>query len=631
MLPLLKEITIPKDRHLSQVYPLIDSNIILNKKLSGVGATHCEIIAPRHSIIVVPNVPIITCKVEKHSLSDNLFGVMQNVSAKDTEEYISTTLSQNRYIKIMVTPESFKKVRDAFIEAGINMYDMCFLLLDECHKFIKEVDFRPDIIQPFIYFFKFKNKALVSATPIEPSDPRFVEQDFKIVKVKPDYKHRYPIGVIATDDIRRAFIDEVSFTRNGQFPEEPICVFVNSADTISNFISDSNLHEISSVFCSDKSAVKLRHLGFKNIHTEWKEKYKNHFMFFTSRFYTGLDIWLNKDPRVLYFSDAVNASNTLMDPNTDMAQACGRFRCGMKEITHFVHFNPDTKKRTKHEIEEEIKEIEKSYSELNQLYENTTSSIVKKAVESAVQQLPFNELFTAGEFNYFLKDNMVDCEIVKQYYTNLYVLLDAYADSEYYAMAWELDPRFYHNEVNSLPKLKKLPTKEFKYNQRKAIIETLDFISPYRGTSEISDIIYTMRGYDAVIVDAFFKLGKEFIVNCDYNIKRIKEELQNRSTSQMGYDEAFFQVLYSSFEIGKKYLRPEAKATLRKIYDKFNLIPPSTITAKSLEWHFEIDEKARIGNQKAIKILRRKANGITKYFEEIKNNTTTAPSDTFED
>ncbi len=42
-------------------------------------------------------------------------------------------------------------------------------------------------------------------------------------------------------------------------------------------------------------------------------------MFFTSRFFTGLDIWLDKKPRVLYFSDAKNAEQTLMDPHTDMA------------------------------------------------------------------------------------------------------------------------------------------------------------------------------------------------------------------------------------------------------------------------------------------------------------------------
>ena len=225
---------------------------------------------------------------------------------------------------------------------------------------------------------------------------------------------------------------------------------------------------------------------------------------------------------------------------------------------------------------------------------------------------------------------MIDFEILKQYYASIDTLLDAYTESEYYAMAWEEAPHLYHDKPNNLPHLQKLSSKEFKYKQRKAIVETLEFVSPYYGTYEISDIIYTLKGLDAVIVNAFFKLGKDFIVQCDYNIKRIKEELLNRSAPQE-YDEAFFYVLYNSFEVGKKYLNKEAKYELRKIYDKFNLIPPSTITAKSLKWHFEIDDKARIGNHKAIKILRRKADGVTKYFEEIKNNTTTEPLNSFED
>lgn len=627
----ITEISISKDQHLADVYPLIESNIILNKKLSGVGATHCEIIAPRNSIIVVPNVPIITCKVTKHSTSDNLFGVMQNVSIREIEDYIESTLYENRHIKIMVTPESFYKVRQAFNEVEVNMYETCFLMLDECHKFIKEVDFRPDIIQPFNSFFKFKNKALVSATPIEPSDPRFKEQNFRLVKVEPDYIYKFKIGVVPTDDIRRAFIDDFSYVRNGRTPSVKQCVFVNSANIIADFINQSKLHDISSIFCSDKSAVKLKQMGFKNVHTEWKEEYQNHFMFFTSRFYTGLDIWLDEKPCVLYFSDAVSADNTLMDPNTDMAQACGRFRRGMEQIIHYVAFNPTINTKSLEEIENEIQDIEKSYNELQQIYDNADSSIVKTAIETAIKQLPFNELFTTGNFNYFLKDNMASYETLKQYYININTLLKAYADSEYYSMAWEEEPHLYHDVKNNLPKLNQLSAKDFKYRQRKAIVETLVQIAPYYGTSEISDIIYTLKDYDAIIVDAFFKLGVDFITQCDYSIKRIKEALQDRTTSQMGYDEAFFHILYKTFEVGKKYLRTEAKAELRRIYDKFNLTPPSTITAKSLEWHFEIDDKARIGNQKAIKIVRRKVEGVTKFYKDIKDNTTTQPSTEFSD
>lgn len=631
MIPIAKEITISKGQHLSDVYPLIESNTILNKKLSGVGATHCEIIAPRDSIIVVPNVPIITCKVEKHSLSDNLFGVMQNVSVREIEDYIENAILQNKHIKIIVTPESFYKIRQAFDEVEINMYDRCFLMLDECHKFIKEVDFRPDIIQPFLSFFKFKNKALVSATPIDPSDPRFSEQKFSIVKVVPDWKHKFHIIIVPTDDIRRAFIDEFSYVRNGRLPKEPQCIFVNSATIIADFINQSNIQEISSVFCSDKSAVKLKQLGIKNVHTEWKKEYRNHFMFFTSRFYTGLDIWLEDKPCVYYFSDAVNAENTLMDPNTDMAQACGRFRNDMERIIHFVNFNPKYSVKTDDDIESEIQDIETSYSELKRLYDNTNSNIIRKAIESAIEKIPFSELFTSDKFNYFLKDNMIDFEHMKQYYRNTNSLIDAYVKSDYYRMAEEDEPRFYHDEyATSLTELKKLPTKKFKYKQRKSIVEVLDWVVPYYGTSEISDIIYTLKDYDAIIVDAYFKLGKDFIIQCDYNIKRIKEELINRSTPQQ-YDEAFFHILYNTFEVGKKYLRKEAKTELRRIYDKFNIIPPSTITAKSLEWHFEINEKARIGNQKAIEIKGRKVSGVTKYFKEIKDNTTTTPLTEFGD
>lgn len=149
-----KTLTISKHQHLADVYPLIESNIILNKRLSGIGATHCEIIAPRHSIIVVPNIPIITCKVEQHKDTNNLYGVTANISVREIEEYIEHSISNKKLVKLMVTPESFYKVRQAFSEIDFDMYENCFLMLDECHKFIKERDFRKEIVLPFYSFFQ---------------------------------------------------------------------------------------------------------------------------------------------------------------------------------------------------------------------------------------------------------------------------------------------------------------------------------------------------------------------------------------------------------------------------------------------------------------------------------------------
>ena len=51
--------------------------------------------------------------------------------------------------------------------------------MDECHQLVKDVDYRVDIVTPMKDFFLFKNKALVSATPIGFSDPRFKENGFE--------------------------------------------------------------------------------------------------------------------------------------------------------------------------------------------------------------------------------------------------------------------------------------------------------------------------------------------------------------------------------------------------------------------------------------------------------------------
>ena len=44
----------------------IPTRVILNKVLPGLGATYCEIMSPRSSIIIEPNVPVIVGKMEKH-------------------------------------------------------------------------------------------------------------------------------------------------------------------------------------------------------------------------------------------------------------------------------------------------------------------------------------------------------------------------------------------------------------------------------------------------------------------------------------------------------------------------------------------------------------------------------------
>lgn len=71
----------------------------------------------------------------------------------------------------MTTPESFPKIKQAANNAGIDLYSHFFCLMDESHLLVKDVDYRDNIVLPMNDFFLFKQKALVSATPIAFSDP----------------------------------------------------------------------------------------------------------------------------------------------------------------------------------------------------------------------------------------------------------------------------------------------------------------------------------------------------------------------------------------------------------------------------------------------------------------------------
>jgi len=58
--------------YLGSVFSLIPTNAIINKTICGCGATTLELNAPRHSIIIEPNVPVI---IGKEQLHPNIIGV----------------------------------------------------------------------------------------------------------------------------------------------------------------------------------------------------------------------------------------------------------------------------------------------------------------------------------------------------------------------------------------------------------------------------------------------------------------------------------------------------------------------------------------------------------------------------
>ena len=214
---------------------MIPANTILCKKLTGLGATYSEIKAPRHSIIIEPNRPVIIgkCKAPEHR-NDNLFGVYQGVYTDDIIDYIEDC--KDRYIKILTTPESFHKVEEALKVTDIEIRFQCFLLFDECHKIVKDSDFRDTISLPMDLFFECENKALVTATPIEFTDPRF--ENFKRIQIVPDFDFSKEIFLHITNNVLQTVKETL------QSLEGNIFIFCNSTDMIYNLMKQGGVLKV---------------------------------------------------------------------------------------------------------------------------------------------------------------------------------------------------------------------------------------------------------------------------------------------------------------------------------------------------------------------------------------------------
>ena len=238
-------VTLNKEKqHLSDVMHEIPTNCILSKRIPGCGATTLELSTNHNSIIIVPNVPVINSKCQKDE-NNIILGVYETVTVDDIAEY----LREHSIYKIMTTPESFPKVKKACELCGLNIYTDFFLLDDECHQLIKDVDYRADIVLPMDDFFQFEHKALVSATPIKFSDPRF--KDFKTIEVCADYDYRQKIQVVHTYSIAKTVREYLESHKDNK-----VCIFFNSVDGIYSIMKQFGMLNNATVYCASEKSLQ---------------------------------------------------------------------------------------------------------------------------------------------------------------------------------------------------------------------------------------------------------------------------------------------------------------------------------------------------------------------------------------
>ena len=562
-------ITLKQGQYLSDVMNKIPSNSILSKRIPGCGATTLELDTNRSSIIVVPNVPVIVSKCNKY---DNLLGVYEGVSQSQIIEH----LTNNPTRKIMTTPESFCKVKSACEKCNINIYTDFFLLMDECHQLIKDVDYRIDIVMPMNDFFLFNRKALVSATPIGFSDPRFEENNFKTIEITADYDYRQKITVTQTYNIAKA-VSQYLENHNGT-----ICFFINSVVEIYSLMKHFDLLEDSAVYCAPKSRSKLKNEnGFTNAYTEWSAETMKKYNFFTGRFFTAFDLELPYKPDLVMITDPYNAEYTMLDVDTDCIQICGRFRNGINSATHIYRVNPEIVVKSKEQMEWEISAHEFAYQTIQTLYNSAENKESRFAFGAVLETLPFRK-YQYPDFtkNWFAIDNDINEVLVQnQYQSNISI-------TEWYNGCHFFNPTFTkcgYNEDDE--KMKIIRAARSVKDKRRKMVQLLSEIEEPQSEYAL-DFVNDMRKVDPFIVDAYEVLGKERIEKLNYNQKKMNEEmiLAQRKGNKV------IKLIKNTFNVGCKYTNQKITEELTRIFDLMHIHPEKTIKGSMIKDYYQVKE-----------------------------------------
>lgn len=588
------------NKYLTEVLPMIPTNTILNKTLTGLGATYGELKAERHSIIIEPNVPVIIGKTKdpKHK---NSFGVYEGVYADD----IVTYLEKNKgYHKILTTPESFCKIKNAFLEVEIDMYEECFLLFDECERIIQDVCYRQDIALPIDDFFKFKNKAMVSATPIIPKDPRFKEQGFQLLQIRPTYNYKQDLQLVSTNNILKTLRDDSNCFIKNSDDDKPLCIFINSTDTIQALIQQLGIEKDSAVFCSTKSVHKLKDKKFNHAYDLWTEKRMKKYNFFTSRFYSAVDIILPYKVSLMIVSDIFYAEHSMIDPYTEAPQIIGRFRNGVEEVAHITNYNYNIAIRKEEEINSYLQCSEEIYAKIKNLYDTTLLSTYKQAYKEALAVIPYSRFINNdGTKNYFALDNYKEEEVIKSYYNNPTLLEEAYIQSNRYNIQT-------FNHEYPLSDEDRLQQYRYRNSPKKMNAETLRQLillsedqNDYQ-SSIIQEYRNELYHYNPLIVEAFELLGADKIRELRYSRPKLKEAILLKQHNEKTSGVVFQQAIENSFKVNTAYTRVDIKDELRRLYKLFNIKPTEAITAETIRKYYNV-KPAKIKQKQAFRLITR--------------------------
>lgn len=327
------DMTIPHGLKLGEVFDRVPYGII-NKTITGLGATTLELMTPkRSSIIVVPTKTLAYSKVlTANKAKGNNYAmyigspigeVKSNINLTSVRDYVRAKRSDD-VNKFVVVADSLPILLNYLSQLDIDVYSDYFLMVDEIDTLQSDSSYRPrlEVVIDHYFKFDFNNRAVVSATIIPFSNPLFAQEPY--LKIVWDKQPVRKIHLLYTNYAEDAAINEINNLL--QTTQDKIVVAYNSLDGIFNIIDQLDIPKKEcGILCSERSSDKVTY--YKDDSEGAIDKDGNllkKVTFMTCAYFAGIDI---QDRCHLITISSKNTAYTYLSVNK-MTQIAGRGRNG---------------------------------------------------------------------------------------------------------------------------------------------------------------------------------------------------------------------------------------------------------------------------------------------------------------
>lgn len=542
---------------------------ILNKGVTGCGATSVAIQDEHKTIICSPRINLIKNKVGQH---EGLLGVFGDVKNDEIMAYLETTETP----KIMVTYDSMPRLAKLITDKSDWR-----VVVDEYQYLLIDSGFRSDkAIALLNAVSEFDYVTYLSATPIADKYIQKMEQFNDVPYTEliwGDRVERIDVERIVSPKPINNAIEIVRNYQNGVFPTEgdaiskECVIFLNSVTNITNIVRQTKLpHEDVNIIVADteenRKLVRQIDEGFDIGSIPLEGEPHKMFTFCTSTAFAGCDFY-STCASTFVISDNKKV-HTSIDIATELVQIAGRQRlaCNPFRKTIVFIYNVDIGEGNanvyKEAIEQKLRKSEGLAEWKNSapddfkkdvIKETSEMQNIKKYSESYVRYDEMSDSFTVNRWAYL--NELFAYDVQHENYQNSIIVKKQLEESGFGINGEE-------SRSDYKEQLKCILTKEGFADRMKRYCELrqLKQTNPYYIADEIME-----RQYEELKL-YYDRLGYERIKALGFKEKDLKNELE-RCYRENDIKRKFREV----FAVGERMSTEDIKRTMTEIYADYGI------------------------------------------------------------